>query len=288
MRTEKQMFNLILSFAKEDINVRAVYLNGSRANPKAEKDNFQDYDIVYAVEKTELYIKDKKWIKNFGEMAILQEPDNSFFFKEETNPADEQYAFLMQFVDGTRIDLTFMRLDIAKVNYFNDALTVLLLDKDKVFPKLPKPSDRSYYVQKPTEGSFLGICNEFWWVSAYVAKGLRRNQLIYALDHLNFNTRIQLIKLLELRIGVDNDFNVNAGKNATYFPKYLPQEIWGNLLKTYPLASRNKIWQALFLCCDMFDRTARYVAKKLNYKYNENEARRARKYLEDMKNKAIN
>lgn len=48
-RTETEMMNLILSTAKEDERVRAVILNGSRANPNLKKDIFQDYDIVYIV-----------------------------------------------------------------------------------------------------------------------------------------------------------------------------------------------------------------------------------------------
>ena len=52
MRTEKEMFELILGVAKRDERVRAVYMNGSRANPNVKKDLFQDYDIVYAVMET--------------------------------------------------------------------------------------------------------------------------------------------------------------------------------------------------------------------------------------------
>ena len=46
MRSEEEMMNLILQVAKDDERVRAVYLNGSRTNPNAPKDRFQDYDVV--------------------------------------------------------------------------------------------------------------------------------------------------------------------------------------------------------------------------------------------------
>ncbi len=38
MRTENKMFDLILNIAKVDERVRAVYMNGSRANPNVKKD----------------------------------------------------------------------------------------------------------------------------------------------------------------------------------------------------------------------------------------------------------
>lgn len=75
MRTEKEMFDLILGVANRDSRVRAVYMNGSRANPNVKKDIFQDYDIVYVVTETESFIADEGWINVFGELIILQEPD---------------------------------------------------------------------------------------------------------------------------------------------------------------------------------------------------------------------
>ncbi len=75
MRTEKQMIDIILNYAKENEHVRAVYMNGSRANPNIEKDKYQDFDIVYVADNTAPPFNDKKWIESFGEIAVLQEPD---------------------------------------------------------------------------------------------------------------------------------------------------------------------------------------------------------------------
>jgi len=45
MRNEKEMLDLILNIAENDDNIRAVIMNGSRVNPHAKKDPFQDFDI---------------------------------------------------------------------------------------------------------------------------------------------------------------------------------------------------------------------------------------------------
>lgn len=74
MRNEKEMYELILSIAKKDKRIRAVYMNGSRANPNIKKDIFQDYDIVYVVTETKSFIEDKKWTINF---------ENLLFFKNQ-------------------------------------------------------------------------------------------------------------------------------------------------------------------------------------------------------------
>lgn len=49
VRTEKEMYDMLLQIAREDERIKAVYMNGSRTNKNVPKDIFQDYDIVYVV-----------------------------------------------------------------------------------------------------------------------------------------------------------------------------------------------------------------------------------------------
>ena len=49
MRTEKEMFHMIIETARTDDRVLAAYLKGSRTNPSAPKDVYQDFDIMYVV-----------------------------------------------------------------------------------------------------------------------------------------------------------------------------------------------------------------------------------------------
>lgn len=77
MRTEEEMFDLILNVAAEDERIRAVYMNGSRINPNVPKDIFQDYDIVYVVTETESFCKDEAWIDCFGKRLYMQSPEKN-------------------------------------------------------------------------------------------------------------------------------------------------------------------------------------------------------------------
>lgn len=85
MRTEKEMYNLILGIAEADERIRAVYLNGSRTNKNVPKDMFQDYDIVYVVVDTTEFIQDKAWIDRFGERLFMQYPDEGAEQPEESD-----------------------------------------------------------------------------------------------------------------------------------------------------------------------------------------------------------
>ncbi len=70
MRSESQMYKLILDIANQDERIYAVYMNGSRTNKNVPEDMFQDFDIVYVVEETGSFRKDKKWIEKFGRYFI--------------------------------------------------------------------------------------------------------------------------------------------------------------------------------------------------------------------------
>ncbi len=266
MRTDEQMFDFILQFAKEQETIRAVYMNGSRTNPNVPKDILQDFDIVYVVTETEPYLTDKRWISRFGEITVMQEPDAPGLFASDHDPK-EQYAFLMQFEDGNRIDLTLQTVEVCKRNYLQDKLTLPLLDKDHILPQISPPSDVDYHVKKPTPVQFRGCCNEFWWVCPYMAKGLWRKEVLYAIDHLNFYIRPMLIQMLSWKVGIQTDFSISVGKNAKYLKQYLEPSIWEKLLNTYSDADEEHLWNALFAMCQLFSEIAQEVADQLHFEY---------------------
>ena len=56
----------IMRFVRERDDIRAAILNGSRINPNAPKDGFQDYDVWLIVKNPDIYLHDQSWIKEFG------------------------------------------------------------------------------------------------------------------------------------------------------------------------------------------------------------------------------
>ena len=63
MRSSEEIKRLIIDVAKNDDRVRAVLLNGSRANDKISPDKYQDFDIVYIVNDIESLISNKTWTR---------------------------------------------------------------------------------------------------------------------------------------------------------------------------------------------------------------------------------
>lgn len=159
MRTEKEMLDLIINTAKKDERIRAVIMNGSRVNTNVKRDCFQDYDIMYVVKNIQSFTSNHNWIHRFGEIMIVQMPEEMSLL-----PADEdgKFPYLMQFIDGNRIDLTLVPAELIHTFVGQDSLSKLLLDKDNCLEEFPPASDKDYLVKKPTEKEFLDCCNEFW------------------------------------------------------------------------------------------------------------------------------
>jgi aminoglycoside 6-adenylyltransferase len=276
MRTEQEMLDLILRVAESDERVRAVGLNGSRANPNASGDMFQDFDIVYLVTEVDTFLLDHGWIDVFGERIIMQMPDTHTLFPSEPS---ESFAYLMQFTDGNRIDLTLRPMKNKDAYVLEDKLTIILLDKDRSLPQIQPPTDEEYWVKRPTPGHFADCCNEFWWVSTYVAKGLWRREMLYAQEHLNHYVRPMLIRMLEWQIGFETDFSVSAGKCGKYLDRYLSPSCWRELLATYAGGSYEDVWRALFAMGRLFRHSAHDVARRLDAKYPAGDDRRVTAFL---------
>lgn len=279
MRSEKEMFDLILNVAKNDENVRAVIMNGSRVNPNAKKDPFQDFDIIYFVRDVEPYKRNEAFIKPFGELMIMQLPEDM------TDPPaenDGHYTYLMQFLDGNRIDLSLCSLETIN-SMITDSLTVVLLDKDHLIPELPPPGDRDYLPQKPTAKLFDDCCNEFWWVNPYAAKGLWRGELTYTKHMLDVYVREQLMKMLIWYFGIQTDFQKSPGKMGKYLEQYLDLEIWTLVKNTYADAQPEHIWDSLFAVGDLFRQIGRCVAEHFGFNYPEQDDRNVTSYLQHIR-----
>jgi aminoglycoside 6-adenylyltransferase len=273
VRSEKEMLDLIIDIATNDSRIRAAYLEGSRVNPNVPKDIFQDYDVVYVVTETKSFREDRNWINHFGDRLYMQYPEENIYYPSDV---DSCYGWLMQFTDGNRLDL--------HVCTWKNALNSLelyktLVDKDNLIPKKQMLSDEKYWVKKPTQEQFHCTCNEFWWCLNNVAKGLWREEIPYVMDMINFQIRPMLRRLLEWKIGIENDFSVSVGKSAKYMDKYISKDIYQQYLRTYSIAQINAIWDAVFTMCDLFGEIATEVSEKSNFSYDLVEAGNSQEYL---------
>lgn len=275
MRTEEEMLSLIRGFAQRDERVRSAVLSGSRADARKTRDIFQDYDVLCLVTEMEPFIRDRGWLTRFGDLMIMQTPD------EMGSPAErsrDSFAFLMLFQDGNRIDLTLHPVAKASALVLDDP-SIVLVDKDGLLDGLDASQYRRHGPVRPTEQQYLDCCNEFWWVSTYVAKGLWRRELPYAKSLLEGPVRDMLHSMLEWRIGVEREFTKDPGKFGKHYRRLLPEVLWDRYVGTFPAMTGESIWDALLAMADLFREMALTVGERLGFPYPEGDDRRVTSHL---------
>ncbi|EIF39306.1 streptomycin adenylyltransferase [Streptococcus sp. SK643] len=267
MRTEAEMLDVILKIS-ETLQVEAVAMSGSRTNQKASKDEFQDYDVVYVVENLDELIIDLSWLDQFGKRII-----------EQHVLLDHRRLYLMLFEDGNRIDLTLCPKDHIQEWVDSEANYTVLEDKMGLF--MPhSPSPQRYWADPASQIDFEKVCNEFWWVSAYVVKGIHRKQLIYATDHLYGNCQQELLKVLAWQVTADKG-TIDVGKNYKYLFQYLPAEKEKEFSNLLDFSSLDKITQSLFATIQLFHQEAQSLAHKMGFDYKKDVAEKMIQYAKE-------
>lgn len=278
MRTYDEMMNLIMEKAIMDERIRAVTMEGSRANENAVHDEYSDFDICYYVTDVREFAKDKTWVEYFGEMLIMQCPEDCLATYDYEGY--ENFVYLMQFADGNRIDLTVVDVRNIASELENDEPREVLLNKDNFKELIPLKSEKAFYICKPSKKDYFDTCNEFRWVSVYVTKGLCRDELYYAKRTFDVYMMDMFIKMLNWKVGADNDFKVTTGSNSKYLKRYLSKEEMERFKSIFPSGEYEDIWNKLFVIYDYFAYLAEYVAGKLGFFFDAEESRRVRAFLQ--------
>ena len=267
MRTEPQMLDLIFQTAKV-LQVNAVAMSGSRTNPKAPKDEFQDYDVIYVVDDLDNLTSDLSWLDQFGTRII-----------EQHNVLGNRRLHLMLFEDGNRIDLTLCPTEYIQEWVDSEADYTVLKDEKGLFvPYSPNP--QRYWTSSASAIEFDKACNEFWWVSAYVVKGICRKQVFYATDHLYGICQQELLKISAWQVASDRGA-VDIGKNYKYLFNYLSAEKEKEFSALLDFSSLDKITQSLLATMEFFHQEAQYLANKMGFEYDREVAEKMVKYAEE-------
>ncbi|ETS94406.1 aminoglycoside 6-adenylyltransferase [Streptococcus sp. OBRC6] len=270
MRTESEMLDLILQTAKV-LKVDAIAMSGSRTNPDAPKDEFQDYDVVYIVEDLDGLVADLAWLERFGKRII-----------EQHNQLDHRRLYLMLFEDGNRIDLTLCPKKHIK-EWVDSEADFTVLDDPKGFFQPYTPTPKRYWTKPASADDFAKSCNEFWWVSAYVVKGIQRQQFVYAVDHLYGICQKELLKLLAWQVAADRGV-IDVGKNYKYLFQYLPAEKEEEFAALLDFSSKECLIQSLLSTQQFFHREAQAFSLKTGFPYDKETAEKMIQYTKEKLN----
>jgi aminoglycoside 6-adenylyltransferase len=149
-----------------------------------------------------------------------------------------------------------------------DAGYVVLLDKDGLSVGMGVPTYSAFIPPRPTEEAYQTVVNDFFSDAPYVAKCLRRDELLPAKWCLECDMKhLYLRQVLEWRIQRDHNWSLPAGNLGKGLKKRLPAETWRELESTYVGPGIAENWDALLRTMALFRRVATAVADDLGYVY---------------------
>ena len=277
----------LVQWAEQRESIRAMLLTSTRAIPNAPVDIFSDYDVVLVVEDIHPFFEERSWLEDFGEVLLVYwdpiytDPDYDI----------EKVANVTQYVDGLKIDFTLWPVELLQKILQAPALQAeldagyrVLIDKDHLTEGMQPPTYKAYIPTPPTNEAYQKMIVDFFSDAPYMAKCLRRNDLLPAKWCLDYDMKhVCLRPMLEWRIGIDHGWSIPMGALGKGLKKRLPPEIWSQLKNTYAGVDIADNWEALFRTMALFRQVAIEVGKALGYDYPHELDQRVTDYVKDMR-----
>jgi aminoglycoside 6-adenylyltransferase len=262
----------VLCIARNDDNIRAVVLYGSRANIDIVPDKYQDYDIIFIANNKDIFD-----ISIFKNIKIKFMPSKAYPELFHGN-----HTYLLLFDDDSRIDLSICNMEFFLSSHANGQPMKSLLDKDKALCALPEVDKSLHWIKPMDEETYNNTCAEFFWEIQNMVKGMKRDELSFAMFIRDVSLRDMLNRMIDAYIGMNYDYKVSVGTLGKYRKKYLPDRLYEMYLNTYLSNTTKDKWDSLYYMIDLFTLTGKYIAKKYHYIFPEEDEEYIRYYVDRM------
>lgn len=256
MDTLKKLLKSIEKWAKDQENIRAMLLLGSRSH-KGETDRLSDIDLHLFVQNPGNYFENEDWFHSFGPVWLaVQGQDNV------------QPAWKIIYEDGLLVEFVISPTSTLKNLIDNlpphfDPGYAVLIDKDKLASHLPKASGNARPPEKPSEETFQNTLSDFWLNAYHVAKYLWRRDLWRAKHHdwLMKGNLLEMMGWHSLLVGEQQSFTTYQGKAIK---SWVDPEIFTSLMTVFGRFYPADSWRALEDTIKIFTKLSVDVGKALN------------------------
>ena len=266
--SQAEVLKKLVMWGAGDSFIRAMVLTSSRARQDGSVDSLSDFDVVLGVADVKRFEQEDDWLSRYGRPLV------------HWRDQGQKYGFTTCFcgvlyADYTKIDYSIwpdaLLLRISTAAILPDNLDVgyrVLLDKDGRTSEWKPPSYTAHIPLKPTEAEYHALIEAFWWETTYVAKNLRRDELLFAKLCLDYEIKLNILRrLLEWRIEIEHNWRLRPGVGGRGFKRFLPGNVWSELARSYVGSGLEENWNALFLTVSLFRQIAREIADALVYTY---------------------
>ncbi len=282
MRTEQEVINHVLSYAKSVPDIQAVI----RTNLVPIRKYLFSYEFYFIVKNIEDFEADETFEQCFGERILLYRGDRNY-----PDMLDGMKAHLMVYKDGITLVINVItdekfREKYVKKNTQNAWISgtyEVLLDKNREYTDVGKAEEELSFYEIPTVKDFEGCCGEFYWVLKTYAEYVLRKEIPAAMFYLNLSVRDVVNRMIRWYICLQNGKPVDLGILDSYMENFLPGDMWACYCETYTCAEETSMWKALDAMMAVFHMAGEKVAAWIDTAFPDKQERDMREFIKNLK-----
>jgi aminoglycoside 6-adenylyltransferase len=245
-------------------DLRAVVQVGSRARRDHLADRYSDADYILVVPDQAPYLADTAWTADFGEVVNL--------LHAKTSGGDDE--LLVMYAGGYTVDYVFTPAD--RLQYAIDhQMPILILqrgarilvDKDGQAGRLMALQQQPISPPPPLPAEeFLGQVRGFWYAAVYLAKQIKRGDLLMLMIR-DSDLKRNLIGFIEIHARAVYGPQHDTWHMGRYIEEWADPRAVLALPAVFPPYDAPGAWLSLRASMDLFAWLARESAAKLGYSY---------------------
>ncbi len=259
----EELFEKIMTWANTEDAIRAMIIEGSRARPDHSVDRFSDYDLNLYVTDVAHYTCNDVWIEHISPVWAME---------KEANP-DGTAGRLVLFHEG--YDFDFKLLPVSMLQEFVREQSLpddyhrgykVVLDKDGLASRLPRPSYKAIPKKKPSEEEFLYAVNVFWFELFHLVKYLHRNEL-WCVKVRDACIKRRLLQMIEWHALACHHWDHDTWIVGKYMQAWVEPDLWQAFGEIFAHFDKDDSWRAVCALMPLYRRLADETAQQLNYAY---------------------
>lgn len=181
-------------WAREEPDVRAAVVVGSRARGDVPADRWSDLDLILVVDDPESFAGDASWVAEFGEPVLT--------FLESTAVGGERERRVLY---ATGEDVDFPLIPVAaleRIEANEDTIDIVrrgfrvLHDEIGLEERLRAIEASPVLVAAPMQTEYTELASDFWYHALWTAKKLRRGEVYTATSCLDGYMKVRLVTLM--------------------------------------------------------------------------------------------
>lgn len=286
-----RLLGKIVDWARNEPDIGAMIVVGSRARSIQPADEWSDLDLVITATDPERYLTRTDWLGAIGNPQIT--------FIEKTSSADDWERRVL-FEGGLDVDFAFISRSkvrlLVRMLRLRERFPLLfrllpksaarqvargladfsgiarrgirvLLDRDGFADELQSAAVETPPPRPPDQEAFLDLVHDFWYHAVWAAKKLRRGELWTAKGCSDIYMKWRLLRMVEWHARARQGWDYDTWFEGRFLERWADPRVLEDLRGAFAHYDEEDLWRGLFETMDFFRWVAEETAAQLDYHY---------------------